>query len=326
MRGEQFLPKTVAYRTGAIIYFIADKASSIFILKQGRIELTYQDILTGSEVRESIKTGEFFGVQAAIAGSSHSETAMAAIDSQVVQFTVPEFEALISGNPRLMMKMLQVFSNQLRRIHKQVQSHLSHEDVNISQEAGLFAVGEYYINDSQYAQAAHAFCQYLKYWPTGTYAPQAKLKAEAAKSALEQSANSQEPAAKKYASYSGLSLKDIETQYNLRQYKDAMKGYLSLLESGRDQEHIPYVKFRVGCCLYHLERYDEAIKHLSTVLRQYPQHSHLGEAVSYIGLSYGAMGQETKAQGFYRKACQILPEGSNLHRQMMVKARSFGDE
>ncbi len=319
------MPKSVAYQAGAIIYFIADKASGIFILKQGKVELTYQDILTGSEVREPIKTGEFFGVQATLAGSSYSETAMATSDSQVVQFPVAEFEALISSNNRLMMKMLQVFSNQLRRIHKQVQSHLSHDNVNISQEAGLFAVGEYYINDSQYAQAAHAFCQYLKYWPTGTYAPQAKLKADEAKSALEQSANSQELTSKKYASYSGLSFKDVETQYNLRQHKDAMKGYMALLESGRDQERIPYIKFRVGCCLYYLERYDEAIKHLSTILRQYPQHSHLGEAVSYIGLSYGALDQETKAQGFYRKACQVLPKESNLYRQMMVKARGFGN-
>lgn len=316
------MPKSVLYGKNSIIYFTGDKANSIPILKQGKVELTYQDLLTGTEVRESVNVGEFFGVQAAIAGSHHRETALAPADSTVVQFSVPEFETLISGNPRVMMRMLQVFSNQLRRIHRQVQSRLSSESLNISPEAGLFAVGEYYLNDSQYEQAAYSFNQYLKHWPAGTYAPQAKIKAEAA---LEQaSATDKQP--KDHAAYSGLSFNDIETQYNLRRYSDALKGFLSLLESEANSEHAQYAEFRIGCCFYYLERYDEAISQLTSVLRKYPQHSHLGDAVSYIGLSYGMSGKEDKAQGFYRKACQLLPEDSSLYRQMMVKTRNFGRE
>ena len=39
-------------------------------------------------------------------------------------FSVPEFEQLATKNTRIITKMLKVFSNQLRRIHKQVQTLL----------------------------------------------------------------------------------------------------------------------------------------------------------------------------------------------------------
>jgi len=165
------LPKPVFYRANAIIYFQGDKADGIPILKEGKVELSYEDLETGAEIREPIRTGEFFGVKAALGRNPHDETAMAVSDCTVIHFTIPEFEKFVSGNPRILMKMLQVFSTQLRRIHHQVQSLLSSDRISTSQEAGMFAVGEYYLKEKQYPQASHAFKSYLSHWPRGIYAP-----------------------------------------------------------------------------------------------------------------------------------------------------------
>ncbi len=318
------MPKPVFYRANAIIYFQGDRADGIPILKEGQVELSYQDLQTGSEIRESVKIGEFFGVKANLGGYRHDETAMAVTDCTVVHFTVAEFEEVVSKNPQLLMKMLQVFSTQLRRIHHQVQRLLSTDRISGSPEAGLFSVGEYYMNDKQYPQASHAFKSYLHHWPTGIYAPQATLKvgeAEAAQlEAMEEFVESNEPV----ADYSAMSFTEINNLYKLGRYMDAMKGFLSMINDERDPEHLAYSEFRVGCCLYHLDRYRDATKQLAMVIRKYPKHPYLGEAIYFMGLSHEMMGDSEKALGFMKKAGQLVPEGGSLYRQVLKKIRELG--
>ena len=308
------MPKPVFYRTNSIIYFQGDKADGIPILKKGKVELSYQDLQTGAEMREPIQTGEFFGVKAALGRNPHDETAMAISDCTVVHFSIPEFEEVVSGNPRILMKMLQVFSTQLRRIHHQVQSLFSTDRVGTSQEAGLFAVGEYYLKERQYAQASYAFKSYLNHWPTGIYAPQATLKLGEAEVGHVESPE-ETPA---------MSFAEIDNNYKLGRYKDAMKGFVSMINNGRDPEHTAQAEFRVGFCLHHLNRYDDAMRQLAAVIRKYPKHPYLGEAVWYMGLGHEAMGEEEKALGFIRKAGQIVSRGDSLYRQIVKKMRDLG--
>ena len=84
-------------------------------------------------------------------------------------FSVPEFEQLATKNTRIITKMLKVFSNQLRRIHRQVQNLLVSEE-QVNPETGLYKIGEYYLKNKRYAQALHAFKRYLVYYPSGAYA------------------------------------------------------------------------------------------------------------------------------------------------------------
>ena len=320
------MPKPVFYHANAIIYFQGDKAEGISILKQGKVELSYEDLQTGSEIREPIQTGEFFGVKAALGNNPHDETALAVSDSTVVIFSVSEFEDLVSGNPRVLMKMLQVFSTQLRRIHNQVQSLLSSDRAGTSQEAGLFAVGEYYLKEQQYAQASHAFRSCLTYWPQGLYASQAAVKAEDAEAAHTAAAENGDFDSDGRDQYELMSPPEIDNYYKLGEYKEAMKGFLTLIKDDRAAEHRSYAEYRVGCCLYHLERYNDAMTQLASVIRKYPKHPNLGEVVWYMGLCHEASGDNEKAQGFVRKAEKIVPEGSTLHREIVRKLREIGGD
>ena len=306
------------------MYFQGDNADGIPILKEGKVELTYEDLQTGAEIREPITTGEFFGVKAALGRFPHDETAMAITDCTVIHFSISEFEKVVSGNPRILMKMLQVFSTQLRRIHHQVQSLLSSDRINTSQEAGMFAVGEYYLKEEQFPQASHAFKSYLNHWPKGIYAPQATLKAGEADAAQVESMEEIEDVGDQIADYSMMTFTEINNHYKLGRYKESMKGFLSMIKDGREPEHLAYVEFRVGCCLFHMEMFNDAMKQLASVIRKYPKHPYLGEAIYYMGLSHEKMGDNDKALGFLRKAGQLVPEGGSLYRQVLKKIRELG--
>src|SRR5208337_973353 len=137
------------------------------------------DIETAKEIRETIQTGEFFGVKSALGKYPREENAVVLSDAQVLIFTVPEFEVFAQAQTRIIMKMLKVFSNQLRRVHKQVDNLLEKNEAE-SPEAGLFKAGEYYLKARQYSQAKYIFSRYLTYYPAGRLAEQASRYLEAA--------------------------------------------------------------------------------------------------------------------------------------------------
>jgi TolA-binding protein len=82
------------------------------------------------------------------------------------------------------MKMLQVFSKELRRMHKQVSNLMKGAEQN--PEAGLFGVGAYYLKDKRFDRAKYAFNRYLVCYPAGKYAEAAEKHLKAAEQILSQ--------------------------------------------------------------------------------------------------------------------------------------------
>ena len=109
---------TRQYKDGSIIYFEGDRSDYVYVLKAGRIMLSFIKIETGEEMKEMIKVGEFFGVKSAIGKYPREETAQTIGDTTVLAVNRSEFEKMILKNVGLVTKMLRVFSNQLRRITK----------------------------------------------------------------------------------------------------------------------------------------------------------------------------------------------------------------
>jgi CRP-like cAMP-binding protein len=136
-------PKSIQFKANSIIYFQGDLNEKIYILKSGRVSLKSTDIETGQEIQDMIQMGEFFGVRSALGKYPREETAIVLTPSVVIEFSVPEFEQLSAQNTRIIMKMLKVFSNQLRRIHNQVQNLLTANQEGLDPEEGLFKSGTY---------------------------------------------------------------------------------------------------------------------------------------------------------------------------------------
>ena len=118
------MPKVLSYTKGSIIFFEGDKDERIYILQSGTVVLTQTDLETGAHTNEIVNPGEFFGVKSALAHKPKMETATVVTDVQVIQLLVPEFEQIIGKNQEMILKMLKVFSKDLRQIHKKTENVL----------------------------------------------------------------------------------------------------------------------------------------------------------------------------------------------------------
>lgn len=154
------------YKSGSVVYFEGDKSEYIYILKAGKILLTYLKPETGEEIKEHIKPGEFFGVKSALGRYPREETAQTLTDVTVLVLTLADFESIVLSNVTVVKKMLSVFSNQLRRIGKAQREVLGETNV-VNPEAELFKIGEYYFKIGKYSQALYAYKKYMGYYPDG---------------------------------------------------------------------------------------------------------------------------------------------------------------
>ncbi|RKX74754.1 MAG: Crp/Fnr family transcriptional regulator [Spirochaetes bacterium] len=324
-------PKAVQYKANSIIYFKGDLNDKIFILKSGRVCLKSNDIETGQELQEMIQTGEFFGVKSALGKYPKEETALVLQDSQVVVFTVPEFEQLASQNTRIIMKMLKVFSNQLRRIHKQVQNLLSAEDQGENPETGLFKIGEHYFNVKKFPQALYAFRRYLTYYPSGAYAEAAarnieqlemRIQGHPARSTPASTASpvrsrgeELSEAAKKY--YNAVSL------FSQQKYNNALNEFRNIVTQGADEEYTAKSVYEIGRCLYYLQNYDECIKHFTAMIQKYPKHQELLDALYYLGKCYEKKGEKKRAGSFYNKIMSMGPTDSPVYIKAKKASRNL---
>ena len=157
------MPKAMQYTKGSVIYFEGDHDDRVFIMQAGAVVLQSTDIETGAPVIEQVKSGEFFGVKSAFGHFGREETATALVPTIAVALTVQEFEVLFSNNKQLIMKMLRVFSNQLRQIHRKTESILN--NVAADQQSGMLSVAKSFYDDEQYRSAADVYLKFLTRYP-----------------------------------------------------------------------------------------------------------------------------------------------------------------
>jgi len=172
------MPKAMQYTKGSIVYFEGDKDERIFILQKGILVLTTTDVETHQPVTEQVKNGEFFGVKSALGRFPREETATALTDCVTIALTIQEFEQIFSSNKEIIMKMLRVFSNQLRLIHKKTEAILN--NVPEDQQTGMIAVAKSFYNDEEYLSCCDICVKFLSLYPnTAKKDEVAKLYADA---------------------------------------------------------------------------------------------------------------------------------------------------
>lgn len=172
------MPRAMQYTKGSIIYFEGDRDERIFIMQQGTVLLSSKDIESGQDTAEQVKSGEFFGVKSALGHFPREETAIALVPTVAIAMTVQEFELMFSNNKALIMKMLRVFSNQLRQIHRKTESILN--NITEDQQSGMIAVAKSFYDDEKYRSACDVYLKFLKRYPNTTRKEEvAKLYADA---------------------------------------------------------------------------------------------------------------------------------------------------
>jgi CRP-like cAMP-binding protein/predicted negative regulator of RcsB-dependent stress response len=328
------VPKPIQYRANSIIYFKGDASEKIYILNAGKVSLNYLDIETGQEVHDLIKMGEFFGVKSALGRYPREETAVVLQDSTVMAFTGPEFESLAMKNTRIITKMLKVFSNQLRRIQRQVQNLLA-GDAQVNPETGLYKIGEYYLKNKRYGQALHAYKRYLVYYPSGAFARDVAQKVVTAEDYLSkygQSMGTSLPAspAQSWAAAGAESarntvngeLSDVAQAYynavslvSQEKFTEAFIEFKKIIDSSEDAEYGTKAEFEMAKCLYYLKQFDTCIRIFTAIVQKFPKHPDLKEALFFIGKSHEDKGDKAKAGGLYKKILTMPPEDDPVSRR-----------
>jgi CRP-like cAMP-binding protein len=309
------MPKTFQFRSGSVIYFKGDPADKVYLLQRGMINLVYQDIETGKDVHDMVQNGEFFGVKSALGRYAREENVVVLKNATVMAFSIPEFEKFATENTRIVMKMLTVFSNQLRRVHRQVASLLKNAEQN--PDAGLFSMGEYYFKQKRYDYAQYVFSRYLTYYPSGKNIEVATKALELAERAIaagltngqdvpvkaKTKAKADAPAPAKAdpsrAYYDALNLIKQE------KYQQAYLVFKQIEDTNEGSEWAAKSAFEIGRCFSILGKFDECIQYYTGMLAKYPRHPALREVVFFIGHSNERLGKKEQAMAFYKKVLSI---------------------
>ena len=332
------MPRPMSFKANSVIYFRGDMSDRVYILQSGRVSLNSNDIETGQEIHDYIQTGEFFGVKSALGKYPREEDAMALTDASVILFSVPEFEALAAKNTRIIMKMLKVFSNQLRRMHAKVTGLLA-EDKAVDPESGLFNSGQYYLTKKRYDQALYVFRRYLTYYPSGRLhqkATEYSLKAEqflqqygAGKGPNISGVGSQQDEAPKpdrgrQLSDSAKEFYAAVSVFSQTKYADALKAFKVIAENGTDEEYRIKSLFEMGRCFYELKQHDACIKHFTGLIQRYPKIPELPDALYFIGKSHQDKGDTARAEGFYKKIMSMPTVNDGVLRKVRKAVKALG--
>lgn len=176
--------RIINYPPNAIIYFNGDKANSVYLIKEGQVMLEYVDIESGSLIQDIINTGEFFGVKSGLIRFPREEDARVTKKSQVIEFSTDEFEQLIIKNTNIILKMLKSFSNQLRRVGKQMQKLITNK-TETDAASGLFLIGDYYYKTKKYTKALTVYKRFLACYAEHPLAVHAKQRITDVKEAFD---------------------------------------------------------------------------------------------------------------------------------------------
>jgi CRP-like cAMP-binding protein len=316
------MPKTLQYRAGSVIYFQGDEADKIYVLQTGSVNLVYQDF-AGQDVHDPVQPGEFFGVKSTLGRYPREENAITLRDTVIMALTVPEFEALAMANIRIIMKMLKVFSNQLRRIHHQLSSLMEKEE-HASPEAGLFEVGLYYLKNKRFFHARYILSRYLTYYPSGKNAAEAAKYLEIVENMLRSSGGNKGPppaaaigARQVPAAAGGNAKADANMSAAAKAYYDAVSLlsqekfrqayiiFIKIVEADADAEYVAKSAFEIGRCFFLMGKYDDCIQHFTGMITKYPKHPSRVDALFFIGQSYDKRGQKDQAVTFYKTILSI---------------------
>ena len=98
-----------------------------------------------------------------------------------------------------------------------------------------------------------------------------------------------------------------------RNYRDAMNGMQSLLNSGIKDDYADNCHYWLGECCYHMKDYSQAIQHFEHV-QSYKFSEKKDDAQLMIAQSYERLGDKSKAHAEYQKLVDMYPTSEYVQR------------
>ncbi|MCB1178696.1 MAG: cyclic nucleotide-binding domain-containing protein [Leptospiraceae bacterium] len=328
-----------SYKASSIIYFEKDKADDIYVLQKGRIVLTYMSPDGKSEIKEDVKLGEFFGVKSALGRYPREETAQVLGGATVLVFKMPDFEAFVATKTHLILKMMKVFSSQLRQIHNKVREQLGQFGDVRTPSYELMNVAEVYHKLGDYDHSIYAYEKYLSHYPGGNYAGRATELLNLAKRnsmyPMNMSELVYEPerkgggssqagggAAAPTSSSGGGAGKQLTEMFNKAESlfdsgktEEAVAIYRNLMDykepKSPEEDRIKEIStYKFGIGLGAKGDHDEAYNVLSGYVRKYPKGEKVKDSIFNLASISEQKGEKEKAVMLYNKVLTLQPEDS----------------
>ncbi|RHX91802.1 tetratricopeptide repeat protein [Leptospira stimsonii] len=340
------------YKGGSIIYFEKDKAEDIYVLRNGRVILTFPALDTGQEVKEDVRIGEFFGVKSALGKYPREETAQVIGNATILVFKPNEFEQFVAEKTHLILKMMKVFSSQLRQVHKKLKEILGQSDTR-NPAFELMNVAEVFYKNNNLPHAVYAFEKYLQHYPGTTYSGRATELLELARRgspfplnmpplvyeggnrvSQETLQNIMKPAVEKSSITQGVdnSITSLynraHTLVNVGKHSDAMTIYKDLLNRtdfkfDSEKKLVENSLFQLGICLMKTNDLDNANSSFSTYIKKYPSGESIKESLFHLAEISELQGDRQRARMLYGKVALLPPEKDSISQKSRLKAKEM---
>ncbi|MBM9500042.1 tetratricopeptide repeat protein [Leptospira sp. 201903071] len=340
------------YKGGSIIYFEKDKAEDIYVLRNGRVILTFPALDTGQEVKEDVRIGEFFGVKSALGKYPREETAQVIGNATILVFKPNEFEQFVAEKTHLILKMMKVFSSQLRQVHKKLKEILGQSDTR-NPAFELMNVAEVFYKNNNLPHAVYAFEKYIQHYPGTTYSGRATELLELARRgspfplnmpplvyeggsrvSQETLQNIMKPAVEKSSITQGVdnSITSLynraHTLVNVGKHNDAMIIYKDLLNRtdfkfDSEKKLVENSLFQLGICLMKTNDLDNANSSFSTYIKKYPSGESIKESLFHLAEISELQGDRQRARMLYGKVALLPPEKDSISQKSRLKAKEM---
>jgi TolA-binding protein len=317
-----------SYKAGSIVYFEKDKADDIYVLQSGRIILSYTQVDTKVEVKEDVKLGEFFGVKSALGRYPREETAQVVGGANVLVFKLADFEVFVATKTHLILKMMKVFSSQLRQIHGKVREQLGQYGDQKSPAYELMNVAEVFHKSGNFDHAVYAYQKYLINNPTGNYANRAKdLLASAQKNSMYPMIMSDlvyEPEMKSAPNKPSFNVPPSSSSvindtfsksmalFNSNDYQTSVEAFRAISNATPTTEleisNVEKANFYLAMCQFLLNQLDPSYSSFSTYVKKYPKGEKVKESIHLLGRISEKKGERDKAMMLYKKVLTLLPD------------------
>ncbi len=330
------MPGERRYNKGSIIYFENDMTREIYVLKFGRVDISFTEPQTGEKITRTLNQGEFFGLKSAIIGHTRDEMAESVTESVVVVFATDEFERFVAGKVELMKRLLRVLSNQIRNLGIKVNNYLSN-NVVYPPNIGLFKIGEYYLNNKKYNQAIQVYERYIKAYPDTHLTEEAQFRIDSATEAkrtgflkpfkpvdeiIQSGAEGQafgvaDAKADISNTHSKLGLKEFmnsyykaEGYYNGGEYTKAESEFKELFKIDSkiisvDLRH--KARFLYVQTLYHLHKFSECVREISSFIKSIKDPTMIKNSLFVLSAIYGETGNKQGVMAILQKIVKLAP-------------------
>ncbi|GAB1484944.1 hypothetical protein MASR2M78_37620 [Treponema sp.] len=113
---------------------------------------------------------------------------------------------------------------------------------------------------------------------------------------------------------------DAVSLFSQDKFPLALVSFRKIVEANEDAEYVAKSVYEIGRCLYLGGKYDDCIKHYTSMITAYPKHPDLGDALYFMAQAYEKKGEKDRSSTFYKKILAMSTDEDDIIHMKAKKA------